>query len=67
MIDNLTILFTTIVTVFIVWRAARMDKVMPWFRAELPNGEQPDPPSRSPRRRGDAQIRPTPALTRARR
>jgi hypothetical protein len=31
MIDNFSILFSTLMTMYIVWRAARLDRVLPWF------------------------------------
>ena len=31
MIDNFSILFSTLMVMYIVWRAAKMDRVRPWF------------------------------------
>jgi len=31
MIDNFAILFSTIMTMYVVWRAAKLDRVRPWF------------------------------------
>ncbi len=34
MIDDLSILVSTLVCVFIIWRAAVLDRQLPWFPAE---------------------------------
>ncbi|MCW3476878.1 hypothetical protein [Limobrevibacterium gyesilva] len=34
MIDNFTILFSTLVTLFIIVRAATLDRVLPWFETK---------------------------------
>ena len=31
MIDNFSILFSTLMVMYIVWRAAKLDRVRPWF------------------------------------
>ena len=31
MIDNFSILVSTLMVLYIIWRAARMDRVRPWF------------------------------------
>jgi len=31
MIDNFAILFSTLMVMFVVWRAAKLDKSLPWF------------------------------------
>ncbi|MFI4981813.1 MAG: hypothetical protein ACHQIO_15825 [Nevskiales bacterium] len=31
MIDNFAILFSTLMVMYIVWRAAKLDRVRPWF------------------------------------
>jgi hypothetical protein len=31
MIDNFSILVSTLMVMYIIWRAARMDRVRPWF------------------------------------
>ena len=31
MIDNATILFTTLMTVYVLYRAVRLDRALPWF------------------------------------
>ena len=31
MIDNFSIMFSTLMVMYIVWRAAKMDRVRPWF------------------------------------
>jgi hypothetical protein len=31
MIDNFSILVSTLMVMYVVWRAARMDRVRPWF------------------------------------
>jgi hypothetical protein len=31
MIDNVSILFSTLMVMYIVWRAAKLDRVRPWF------------------------------------
>jgi hypothetical protein len=31
MIDNASILISTLVVLYIIWRAARMDRAQPWF------------------------------------
>ncbi len=31
MIDNFSILFSTLMVIYVVWRAAKMDRVRPWF------------------------------------
>ena len=31
MIDNFSILFSTLMVMYVVWRAAKMDRVRPWF------------------------------------
>ena len=46
MIDNFTILFTTMVTVYVVWRASRLDRSMPWFPPAPEIKEEPVVPSR---------------------
>jgi hypothetical protein len=47
MIDNFSIFFTTIITVYVIWRAARLDKKLPWFPAVTDdNGAKPPEPAR---------------------
>jgi hypothetical protein len=31
MIDNFAILFSTIMMMYVIWRAAKMDRIRPWF------------------------------------
>ena len=31
MIDNFSILFSTLMVMYIVWRAAKLDRIRPWF------------------------------------
>jgi len=31
MIDNFSIIFSTLMVMYVVWRAAKMDRVRPWF------------------------------------
>jgi hypothetical protein len=31
MIDNFSILFSTLMMLYVVWRAVKMDRVRPWF------------------------------------
>ncbi|MDQ2803230.1 MAG: hypothetical protein M3Y41_11280 [Pseudomonadota bacterium] len=56
MIDNLTILSTTLAILFVVVRALRLDRTMPWFQAR----SEPDPkPAAEPRDRR-RQVAPAP-------
>jgi hypothetical protein len=49
MIDNFSILFSTLMVVYIVWRAAKMDRVRPWFetRALYEKGQPRDAAARA--------------------
>jgi hypothetical protein len=31
MIDNFSILVSTLMVIYVVWRAAKLDRVLPWF------------------------------------
>lgn len=42
MIDDFVILFSTILCVFVIFRAARLDRTLPWF---VPPEADPAPPA----------------------
>jgi len=57
MIDNFAILFSTVMVMFIVIRAARMDRVRPWFETRsLYEQEQRREADRQAKRRAKVQL-----------
>lgn len=57
MIDNFAILFSTIMVMFIVVQAARMDRVRPWFETRsLYEQEQKRKAERKAKRRAKMQL-----------
>jgi hypothetical protein len=34
MIDNATILFTTLLAVYVIYRAAKLNRILPWFETK---------------------------------
>jgi hypothetical protein len=33
MIDNATIVISTVLVVYVIWQAVRLDKLLPWFES----------------------------------
>jgi hypothetical protein len=33
MIDNVSILISTLMVMYLIWRAARLDRIRPWFES----------------------------------
>ena len=57
MIDNFAILFSTIMVMFIIVRAARLDRVRPWFETRsLFEQEQKREAERKTKRRAKMQL-----------
>jgi hypothetical protein len=42
MIDNLSLLVTTVIILFIIFRAAKLDKALPWFDLAVPESPKPE-------------------------
>lgn len=61
MIDNLTILISTIMTIYVLWRAVVLDRKLPWF----PDKNTPaDKPVEAPKRQYGRPLYPVPSRTR---
>jgi hypothetical protein len=63
MIDSFCILVSTVMCLLVIYRAARLDRELPWFRAERPA----PPPAEKPKSPGRARtpVAATAGITRA--